>query len=209
MSRIPPSAVLLATFVAVLGVVIADAQATVIAWGAPALLAVLASRRGRRTLARRLLASAPLLGLSVLIRWLGHATISEPLLPVLRVVSAIAWASGLSTWLGPTELHSALRTLGAPRALVELIAHTRRFALQLAETASQAWDAAVLRGGLSSRSAIFRTVGQVAGVVLVRAFDRAECVAISAALRGGHLPEATLAEPLRASQALHDLGCSP
>ena len=185
MTKAPPYAVLLLALLAVVGVIIADAPLAIVGLGTPALLLVLRSESGRRRFARRLLVTAPLASVAVVLRWLGHAPARELLPPVLRVVSAIAWSSGLSTLLEPPQLGRALRSLGAPAALVELIAHTRRFAIQLTATASEAWDAAALRGGLRSLRATARTVGQVAGVIVVRAFDRAECVAIASALRGG------------------------
>jgi energy-coupling factor transporter transmembrane protein EcfT len=188
-SKFPPYALLLATLTAVACVIAADAQAVIVGLGLPALVTVLASARGRRTFGRRLLLSAPLVFVAVALRWLGQAPARDWLPPALRIVSAIAWSSCLSMWLGPNELRLALSSFGAPRALLELIAHTRRFAGQLAETASEAWNAAALRAGLFSLRATARTVGHVAGVIVVRAFDRAECVAIAAALRGGDLPE--------------------
>jgi len=185
MSKAPAYAVLLLALLAVVAVIIADAPLVIVGLGTPALLVVLASAAGRRTFARRLLLTAPLGLVAVALRWLGHAPASELLAPGLRVVSAIAWSSSLSTLLEPPQIGAALRSLGAPPALVELIAQTRRFALQLTATASEAWNAAALRGGLFSWRATTRTVGQVAGVIVVRAFDRAECVASASALRGG------------------------
>jgi len=193
-SKLPPYALLLATLCAVVAVVVAQAPTTIVACGTPALLAVLTSTRGRRTFARRLIATAPLLVVALLLRWLEHAPTRELLLPALRVASAVAWASCLSTWLAPPALHAALRSLGAPSAFVELIAHTRRFAIQLVATASDAWNAATLRAGTSSARATLGTVGQVAGVIVVRAFDRAECVAIAGALRGRDFAEETSLE---------------
>ena len=97
---------------------------------------------------------------------------------------------------------AALLALGVPAAFVELMAHTRRFATQLAQTASEAWHAATLRAGLGSLRATIGTAGQVAGVIVVRAFDRAECVAIASALRGAHLVEDPLLEERHVSPPL-------
>jgi len=185
MSKAPPYAVLLLALLGVVGVITADAPLAIVGLGTPALLLVLTSESGRRTFARRLLVTAPLAVVAIVLRWVGHAPAGELLPSVLRVVSAIAWSSSLSTWLEPPELGAALRSLGVPAALVELIAQTRRFAIQLTATACEAWHAAALRGGLLSWRATARTVGHVAGVIVVRAFDRAECVAIASALRGG------------------------
>jgi energy-coupling factor transporter transmembrane protein EcfT len=174
---------------------------TIALLGAPAVVTVLASKRGRRTFARRLLVTAPLLGVALLLRWFGHAATSDWLAPALRVASAVAWSSCLSTWLAPPALRAALRSLGAPLALVELIVQTRRFAIQLATTASEAWNAAALRAGLCSLRATTATVGHVAGVIVVRAFDRAECVAIASALRGRDLADHALLEQRCAAQS--------
>lgn len=200
MNRVPPYAVLLATLIAVIAVVFVDTPAAIVGLGAPALLAVFASARGRRTLGRRLLVTAPLVGVAVLLRWLGREQSRDWLAPALRVVSAIAWSSCLSTWLEPVQIRAALRAVGAPLSLVELIAHTRRFAIQLAATASEAWNAATLRAGLLSLRTIATTLGHVAGVIVVRAFDRAECVAIAGALRGAHLADDAQPAEYRASQ---------
>ena len=195
MSKLPPSAILLATLSAVICVVVVDAPLASAGLGALPVLALLASARGRRTFGRRLLVTAPLIGVAVALRWFDHADTRNLLRPALRIVSALAWSSLLSTLLAPREMRRALRALGAPPALLELLAHTRRFASQLAETASEAWNAAALRGGLLSMRATAGTVGHVAGVIVVRAFDRAECVAIAGALRGGHFADdALLAE---------------
>jgi hypothetical protein len=164
-------------------------------------LAAFASASGRRTFGRRLLVTAPLVLMALAIRCCGHQN-RELLPPALRVVSAIAWTSWLSTWLGPRDMRAALRSLGAPPALVELMTHTQRFATQLAATASEAWNAAALRAGLSSLRATARTVGHVAGVVVVRAFDRSERVAIASALRGGHAADDALIQEQPASQSL-------
>lgn len=206
MIRVPPSVVLLATLSAVVSVIAVDSPLAIGALSMPAALAVLASTKGRRTFARRLLMTAPLITVAVALRWFGLGTVRDSLLPALRVIGALAWASCLSTWLGPRELRAALRALGAPSAFLELVAHTRRFAVQLAETASEAWNAAALRAGLRSLRAATGTVGHVAGVIVVRAFDRAECVAIASALRGGQLAEEPL---LEASPASQNLRCRP
>lgn len=191
MSKSLPVAVLLTTLSAVIGSIVVDEPMVIVFLGAPALFTVLSSARGRRTLASRVLVSAPLVGAAVLLRFSQRTSLSEVLLPVLRVVSAVAWSSLLSSALTPREIAAALRALGVPVAFVELLAHTRRFAVQLAASASDAWTAATLRAGLASLRATAGTGGQVAGVLVVRAFDRAESVAIADALRGRHLGEDT------------------
>jgi energy-coupling factor transporter transmembrane protein EcfT len=205
MSKIRPDVVLLTTLSAIAFVLVADTPPLVVGLGAPALLTVLASVPGRRTFGRRLLLTSPLLSVALVLRWFGHADTRELLLPVLRVVSAVAWSSCLSSMLDTRAMRLGLRALGAAPAFVELIVHTRRFASQLAETASDAWNAAALRGGLLSVRATAGMVGPVAGVVVVRAFDRAECVAIACALRGGQQIDEAPADGLPSSQKLRRL----
>jgi energy-coupling factor transporter transmembrane protein EcfT len=73
MSKLPPSAVLLATLSASIGVIVTDAPVAIFGLGAPALLGVLASERGRRSFGRRLLPTAPLVAVAIALRWFGHA----------------------------------------------------------------------------------------------------------------------------------------
>ena len=199
MTKLSPVAVLLATSFALIGLILADAPIVIACMATPALAVVLASARRRCTLRRRLLVSLPLIGVAALLRWFGDAPARDSLLTALRVSSAVAWSSCLSSALTPEEIRAALRALGAPAALVELIAHTRRFAVQLAATASEAWTAATLRAGLFSLRATAGTGGHVAGVIVVRAFDRAESVAIANALRGRHLVDDAPPEVSRSS----------
>ncbi|HYQ00788.1 MAG TPA: energy-coupling factor transporter transmembrane component T [Polyangiaceae bacterium] len=200
MSKLPPHALLLAALAGSIAVIVADAPMLIIGLGALPLLVVLGSAAGRRTFARRLLVTAPLVGVAVLLRWFGHVPARDSLLPVLRVVCAVAWSSWLSTVLAAQEIRTALRSLGVPTALVELIAHTHRFAVQLAATATEAWNAATLRAGSRTVRATHRTVGLVAGVIVARAFDRAESVAIAAALRGRYLADDSLPEVCATAQ---------
>lgn len=206
MNELSPRAVLLLTTIGVVGVIVADTPAAIVGLGAPALLAALATARGRRRFVRRLVVIAPLLALAMFLGWFGNAPSRDLLPPALRALSALAWSSCLSTALAPSQIRAALRAVGVPLALVELVGHTRRFAIQLAATAGEAWNAAALRAGLSSLHATAGTVGQVAGVIVVRAFDRAECVAIATALRGGQLADAG---PLDAPRAGHGRGRAP
>ena len=116
MSKFPSYAILLATLAAVIGVVVVDVPLAIFGLGAPPLLALLASATGRRTFARRLLVTAPLVGVAVVLRWCDHAEARNVFTPGLRVVSAVAWSSWLSILLEPPEMRTALRALGAPAA---------------------------------------------------------------------------------------------
>jgi cobalt/nickel transport system permease protein len=102
----------------------------------------------------------------------------------MRVVTAALWTSWLGAALSARALDHGLRGLYVPASLVRLRALTRRFAGQLATTAASVWSAAAMRGGFASPAALARTLGLLAGVVLVRALDRAQRVSDALAMRG-------------------------
>ena len=184
MRRFPPSVRLCAVVIAVVALVVVKSPLVLCALGLPALLASLREPAARRALRLRLQLIAPVAGAAVGLRFLGHAPSDALWTALLRVLGAAAWSTRLSVELSPRELDSALRALRVPSALLDLIGQTRRFSRQLLHTSSDAWSAALLRGGLLSARASARTAGVIAGVIVVRAFDRAENVAIAAALRG-------------------------
>ncbi|WP_437756460.1 CbiQ family ECF transporter T component [Sorangium sp. So ce1389] len=109
-----------------------------------------------------------------------------------RVLAAAAVLRWLSRAAAPAEIEAALAGLGAPAALVELLALARRFAGVLQRAADSAWSAAALRGGFSRPGAAARSAGAVAGVVALRTLERSEHAAIAMQLRGyqGKLPVA-------------------
>jgi cobalt/nickel transport system permease protein len=122
-----------------------------------------------------------------------------------RIAIATLFASWLNVALAPAELEAALASLGVPTAVVELLALTRRFAGQLGTTLTSAWISVALRGGFVSRRRLGRTLGLIAGVVVVRALDRSQRVATALALRGqGFSPDAAPAADERAA-ILHAL----
>jgi energy-coupling factor transporter transmembrane protein EcfT len=195
--RVPPAywlcalvALSAATLVAKSGLALSLLSLPVSSW-------LFVRRRTRALLVRRWLLIAPLVGLAAVLHWLDPAPSERPWTPLLRACGALAWSTWLTAELSPRELDAALRTLRVPDALVDLIAQTRRFSGQLAQTSSEALNAAVLRGGLLTARTSARTAGLVAGVIVVRAFDRAESVAVAVALRG-----APCDEPLTGSRAL-------
>jgi len=164
-----------------------------IALGLLALPGVLAARSGRLALSRRLRALLPLLaalGLGAAL----HSTFGaggragfagQPwLLLGLRVLVAALWWTWATHDRTAGQLEAALRALRVPEAFVGLLFATRRFGSQLALILQSAWSAGVLRGGLLSWEAFRHMLGAVAGVVLLRAIDRSERVAIASALRG-------------------------
>jgi cobalt/nickel transport system permease protein len=102
----------------------------------------------------------------------------------IRIMAASTLLRGLSVAVQPAEIEAALLGLGVPRALVELLAFARRFTQVLARTAATAWSAAALRSGFARARTTARSVGVVAGVVMLRMLDRTERVATAMRLRG-------------------------
>ncbi|AUX39155.1 cobalt ABC transporter permease [Sorangium cellulosum] len=109
-----------------------------------------------------------------------------------RVLAAAAVLRWLAHSAAPAEIDAALAGLGAPAALVELLALARRFAGVLQRAADSAWSAAALRGGFARPVAAARSAGAVAGVVALRTLERSEQAAVAMQLRGyrGQLPVA-------------------
>jgi len=162
-------------------------------------LLVLRAPSGGRLLLRRLRSLAPLAVIAGLLRGsqvhgatpiaiFGLQLTAEAAhagaLVTLRILIATLFATWLSASLSPAELEQALAKLKVPEALVELLSLTRRFASQLRSTLSSAWISVALRGGFLSQRRLGRTLGLVAGVVVVRALDRSQRVGTALALRG-------------------------
>lgn len=155
------------------------------------LLAYTAS--GRRAVLRRLRTLVPLLlglllSLLIVAAFSGTAvwrlTLDHALMIGARVLTATLLLTMLTHDLTTIQLERALRSLRLPQAFVALVLETRAFAAQLSETLQAAWAACALRGGLGSLRALRRTIGAVAGIVILRAIDRSERVAVANALRG-------------------------
>lgn len=154
---------------------------------------------GRRALLRRLRALLPLLcglgiawGLGLLAADSGGRglLLARFGLIAARVLAAALLLGWLTHDLSPAQLGHALRRLRVPPSLVELILQTRAFGRQLEVTLQAAWSACALRAGLCSPAALRRSIGSVAGVVVLRSIDRSERVAIARALRGVDVPPA-------------------
>jgi cobalt/nickel transport system permease protein len=158
--------------------------------GAIAVIGVAAMRVRRVPLRRfvaRLRATALVVGGAILLRSLtsnAHAFRDGASLAA-RVFDAALWATWAVGTGTPLALDAGLRALGAPRGLVALIALTRRFGTQLVRTVRSAWNATALRGGFRSLRTTASSVGSIAGVVLVRALDRAQRAQLALDLRGG------------------------
>jgi energy-coupling factor transporter transmembrane protein EcfT len=145
---------------------------------------------GRRALSKRLRSLVPLM-LGLALSLLIVAALSGWLLSMERayaIGTRVLAATLLLTWLThdltAIQLEHALRSLRLPEAFVALVLETHAFAAQLSETLQAAWAACALRGGLGSLRALRQTIGAVAGVVILRAIDRSERVAVANALRG-------------------------
>ncbi len=102
-----------------------------------------------------------------------------------RVLTAALWATWLVSSRTPPELDDGLVALGAPGALVTLLALTRRFGVQLRSTMRSAWNATALRGGFRNAHTTAMSVGSIAGIVTVRAIDRSYRAKLALDLRGG------------------------
>jgi cobalt/nickel transport system permease protein len=162
----------------------------------PALPKLLRDSASRRALGHRLRASAPLVA-AVLIAAAWSAAVGGKVGPLasaeralllgVRVIVATLWSSWLTSGLSAADLEHGLRSIGLPPTFVALLSATRRFGQQLAATLEAAWAASSLRGGSLSLRALSRSLGAVAGVVVVRSLDRSQHVAIAEAMRGGGL----------------------
>jgi energy-coupling factor transporter transmembrane protein EcfT len=182
----------------------------VAALAVPALPKLLRDAASRHALAHRLRASAPLLA-AVLIAATWSAAIggrTGPLASVeralqlaARVVVATLWSSWLTFGRSASQIEAGLRSIGVPATFVALLSATRRFGQQLAATLEAAWAASSLRGGSLSLRALSRTVGAVAGVVVVRSLDRSQQVAVAEAMRGGGLAADVAGSPAAADDA--------
>jgi cobalt/nickel transport system permease protein len=195
-----PELYVLAAVGALLAAVFTSQPQVLVALGAAPLVQLVRARAPRARLVRRLASLAPIAVPAAVVRvaWargatpfeiLGLTTAVEALLAgaviALRIAAAVLWSSWLAETLSAAQTERALKRLGLPDALVELLALTRSFATQLRATLRAAWTAAALRGGLRSPRTFAATAGLLAGVVLVRALDRSERVALALALRGG------------------------
>ncbi len=185
------------------GAWLALACLTALAW-----LAVIVSGIGVRTIGRRALLGLPFLLVAVTIIW------SVPGEPVLRVplgfttliatdaglarFSTIVWKGWLSLvvalLLSSTThflsvLH-ALRALGLPRILVAILGLMYRYLFVLVDEAQRLQRARLCRSALidgQGGGTVWwraRVTGQMAGTLLVRAFERSERIYVAMLARG-------------------------
>jgi energy-coupling factor transporter transmembrane protein EcfT len=100
----------------------------------------------------------------------------------------VAGASAASAWLLSTtaagELIAALRSLGVPHALVEMLALAARYVGVLGETLQTAREAQRVRLGWQGVGARVRSFGTLGGVVVGRAVDQSVAIADAMRARG-------------------------
>jgi cobalt/nickel transport system permease protein len=148
--------------------------------GVAAIIAERADTRALQALRAPAVTVAIALGLQL---WLGglHAA--------AQLAGRIAGASAASAWLlattRPGELIAALRGLGAPTALVDLLALAARYIGVLGETVTTAREAQRVRLGWQGLGARVRSFGTLGGVVLGRAVDQSVAIAEAMRVRGG------------------------
>jgi energy-coupling factor transporter transmembrane protein EcfT len=187
--RIPhPELYLLVMLGATLAAISTASPLAFLALGVMPLVQLVPRRAPRGRLLRRFVSLAPIAVPAILLRaaWTRGSTpaLWAGSVALLRITVATLWTSWLTESLTPGEIDAALLGVGVPVALVDLLSLTRRFGSQLRQSLSAAWTGAALRGGFSSVSALSTTAGGLAGVLVVRALERSDRVAISLALRG-------------------------
>lgn len=169
---------LLLSLVAI-GIAVAAPPAAGLAVAALALVAIVVERAGARAWSAW---RAPALTVAIAVAlqaWLvgRHAA--------LGLGARVAGASAASAWLlstsSPPTLLAALRRLGLPAALVELLALAARYVGVLGETLQTAREAQRVRLGWQTLGARLRSFGALGGVVVGRAVDQS--VAIGEAMR--------------------------
>ncbi|WP_170317799.1 cobalt ECF transporter T component CbiQ [Paroceanicella profunda] len=120
---------------------------------------------------------------------------------MLRAAAAMLFVFALLDPHEPAELATALGRLGLPRALVRMLTLVPRY-VHLFRAEFHRLDEAMRARGFAPRLSLhgFRSYGNLMGMVLVRAFERADRVEDAMRCRGwtGALPETAPAVPLAA-----------
>ena len=147
------------------------------------LAAIIGERVGRRA-ARALRAPALTVIMAVGLQlWLAGAHAAA------QLAARVAGASAATAWLlattRPGEVIAALRGLGAPTALVDLVALAARYIGVLGETLTTAREAQRVRLGWQGLGARVRSFGTLGGVVVGRAVDQSVAIAEAMRVRGG------------------------
>ena len=102
-----------------------------------------------------------------------------------RVAGATLASAWLSATARPDEIIAALRRLGVPAALVELLALAARYVSVLGESLRTAREAQRVRLGWQRLGARLRSFGTLGGVVVARAVDQSVVLGEAMRVRGG------------------------
>ncbi len=102
----------------------------------------------------------------------------------LRMAAGVAVFGLFSHLTPPWAFARALRGLGAPEVFTELLALSVRYARVFEGAARTAREAQLVRGGYSGTRRALGSMGALAGLTLVRAFDQAYATAEARAARG-------------------------
>jgi energy-coupling factor transporter transmembrane protein EcfT len=107
----------------------------------------------------------------------------------LALGARVAGATAASAWLlattRPGDVIAALRGLGVPSSLVELLALSARYVSVLGETLATAREAQRVRLGWQRLPARVRSFGTLGGVVIGRAVDQSVAIGEAMRVRGG------------------------
>lgn len=117
-----------------------------------------------------------LAAISVAGTWIGfsHTGLQDALQLFLRALGAVSCLYFLSLTTPMVDLLAALRRLGAPKILVELMGLVYRFIFVLLETAETIYNAQSCRLGYSSLSTGYRSLGSLASMLFIRSYKRSD-----------------------------------
>jgi energy-coupling factor transporter transmembrane protein EcfT len=101
-----------------------------------------------------------------------------------RMAAGVAVFGLFSHLTPPWDFAQALRRLGVPDVFTELLALSARYARVFEGAARTAREAQLVRGGYSGTRRALQSMGALAGLTLVRAFDQARATAEARAARG-------------------------
>ncbi|NMO16467.1 hypothetical protein HPC49_39250 [Pyxidicoccus fallax] len=101
-----------------------------------------------------------------------------------RMAAGVAVFGLFSHLTPPWAFAGALRKLGAPDVFTELLTLSARYARVFEGAARTAREAQLVRGGYSGTRRALGSMGALAGLTLVRAFDQASATAEARAARG-------------------------
>lgn len=117
--------------------------------------------------------------------WMGtRAGVAAGWVLGARMAAGVAVFGLFSHLTPPWDFAQALRGLGVPEAFTELLALAARYARVFEGAARTAREAQLVRGGYSGTRRSLQSMGALAGLTLVRAFDQACATAEARAARG-------------------------